>query len=341
MTQQDSALAAGRAGVDGQVARFREVFDRLKREVHKIFVGHDALVDNVLSVLLSDGHVLLEGVPGLGKTLLARTLAQALQLEFSRIQFTPDLMPADIVGTMVLHEKEGGGHELRFAQGPLVANFILADEINRATPKTQSALLEAMQERQISVSRHTIRLPEPFIVVATQNPIEQEGTYPLPEAQLDRFLVKLLVDYPQEREYHEILQRTTDVRRPVIEAVSSGQEILEMRRIALSVAVSEQVRSYAIRLVMATQPGSPHAPAVVNRAVSLGSSPRGAQGLLLMGKVRALLDGRYGVSCQDIRDVALPVLRHRVLLSFEGHSDRTRPDDLVQAVVNSVSELSS
>jgi len=180
-----------------QAARFREVFDRLKKEVHKVFVGHDDLVENVLAVLLSDGHVLLEGVPGLGKTLLARTLAAALQIEFSRIQFTPDLMPADIVGTMVLHEKEGGGHELRFQQGPRVANFILADEINRATPKTQSALLEAMQERQISVSRRTMRLPEPFIVVATQNPIEQEGTYPLPEAQLDRFMVKLLVGYPQ------------------------------------------------------------------------------------------------------------------------------------------------
>jgi MoxR-like ATPase len=284
--------------------------------------------------------VLLEGVPGLGKTLLARTLASALRLDFSRIQFTPDLMPADIIGTMVLYEKEGGGHELRFAQGPLVANFVLADEINRATPKTQSALLEAMQERQISVSRNTIRLPEPFIVVATQNPIEQEGTYPLPEAQLDRFLVKLLVGYPEERDYHHILERTTETAQPTIEPVSNAEEIMAMRRIVRSVPVSEQVRGYAIRLVMATQPGSPHAVAAINRAVALGASPRGAQALLLLGKVRALLGGRFSVSCQDIRDVAMPVLRHRILLSFEGHSDGVKPDDLIRAAVNSVSELS-
>jgi MoxR-like ATPase len=322
-------------------ARFREVFERLKQEVHKVFVGHDELVENMLAVLLSDGHVLLEGVPGLGKTLLARSLASALRLEFSRIQFTPDLMPADIVGTMVLHEKEGGGHELRFEQGPLVANFVLADEINRATPKTQSALLEAMQERQISVSRRTVRLPEPFVVMATQNPIEQEGTYPLPEAQVDRFLVKLLVGYPPEREYHDILERTTGVDMPSIEPVSSGEEILAMRRIARSVPVTEQVRSYAIRLVIATQPGSPYAPAAVNHAVALGSSPRGAQGLLMMGKVRALVRGRFAVSCQDIRDGALPVLRHRILLSFEGQSDRINPDDLVRAAISSVGELSN
>jgi len=327
------------AEAERQAERFREVFARLRAEVHKVFVGHDELVGHVLSVLLSDGHVLLEGVPGLGKTLLARTLASALRLSFSRIQFTPDLMPADIVGTMMLHEKEGGGHELRFAEGPLIANFILADEINRATPKTQSALLESMQERQVSVARRTIRLPEPFIVVATQNPIEQEGTYPLPEAQLDRFLVKLLVGYPTEREYHDILQRTTDVHTPSVEPVSSAEEILAMRRVVRSVPVTEQVRAYAIRIVMATQPGSPYAPAAVRRAVALGASPRGAQGLLLMGKVRALCDGRFAVSCRDIRDVALPVLRHRLLLSFEGQSERANPDDLVRAAVESVSEL--
>ncbi len=321
--------------------RFRQVFDGLKREVHKVFVGHDALVEHTLAVLLSDGHILLEGVPGLGKTLLARTLAQALQLKFSRIQFTPDLMPADIVGTMVLHEKEGGGHELRFEEGPLVANFILADEINRATPKTQSALLEAMQERQISVARRTTPLPAPFIVVATQNPIEHEGTYPLPEAQLDRFLVKLLVGYPQENEYHDILERTTGASMPTIKPLSSAEEILTMRRIVREVPVTKQVRGYAIRLVMATQPGSLHAPAMINRAVALGSSPRGAQALLLLGKVRALLDGRFAVSCADIRDAALPVLRHRVLLNFEGQSEAIDPDELIQAAVNSVSELSS
>jgi MoxR-like ATPase len=329
------------AEAEAQTERFREVFNRLKQEIHKVFVGHDELVEHVLAVLLSDGHVLIEGVPGLGKTLLARTLASALRLDFSRIQFTPDLMPADIVGTMVLHEKESGGHELRFEQGPVVANFVLADEINRATPKTQSALLEAMQERQVSVSRRTIPLPAPFIVVATQNPIEQEGTYPLPEAQVDRFMVKLLIGYPEEREYHDILQRTTEVAMPDVAPVSSGEEILAMRRITRSVAISEQVRGYAIRLVMATQPGSPHAPAAVNNAVALGSSPRGAQGLILLGKVRAILGGRFAVSCADLRAVALPVLRHRVLLGFQGQSDRVNPDDIIRAVVSSVGELSS
>jgi len=324
-----------------QSQEFCDVFSKLNNEVHKVFVGHDQLVQHVLAALLSDGHVLLEGVPGLGKTLLVHTLAQSLDLEFSRIQFTPDLMPADIVGTMVLHEMEGGGHELRFQEGPLVANFILADEINRATPKTQSALLEAMQERQISVARRTMKLPEPFIVLATQNPVEQDGTYPLPEAQLDRFMVKLLVDYPAEAEYHKILQRTTESQMPTVNAVSSGEEVQRMRKIVRSVAVSEQVRTYAIRLVIGTQPGSEYATESVGRAVSLGASPRGVQGLILMGKVRALIDGRFAVSCQDIREVAHPVLRHRVMLSFEGHSDRAVPDDLIDDVIDSVSELTT
>jgi len=328
--------AAQKAPAQEQADRFCEVFAKLKTEVHKAFVGQDEVVENVLSVLLSDGHLLLEGVPGLGKTLLAHTLARALHLDFSRIQFTPDLMPADIVGTMVLHEKEGGGHELRFQEGPVIANFILADEINRATPKTQSAMLEAMQERQVSVARQTIRLPEPFIVIATQNPVEQDGTYPLPEAQLDRFMVKLLVNYPSEDEYLIILSRTTGTDVSVIEPVSSGPEIMAMREIVRSVPVSEQVQRYAARMVMATQPGSSYATDGVNRAVALGASPRGVQGLILMGKVRALIDGRFAVSCQDIRDVAVPVLRHRVMLSFEGISARVHTDDLIQEIVGSL-----
>jgi len=277
----------------------------------------------------------------LGKTLLAHTLAQTLHLDFSRIQFTPDLMPTDIVGTMVLHEKDGGGHELRFQEGPVISNFILADEINRATPKTQSAMLEAMQERQVSVARQTIHLPEPFIVIATQNPVEQDGTYPLPEAQLDRFMVKLLVSYPQEDEYLSILNRTTGTDKAAIEPVSSGPEIMKMREIVRAVPVSEQVQRYAVRLVMATQPNSPYATSTVNRVISLGSSPRGVQSLILMGKVRALLGGRYAVSCQDIRDVAVPVLRHRVMLSFEGYSERVSPDELIEEIVGSVKELSN
>jgi MoxR-like ATPase len=325
----------------GQAARFREVFGQLREEIHKVFVGQDAVVETILAALLSDGHVLLEGVPGLGKTLLARTLASTLRLQFSRIQFTPDLMPADIIGTTVLHEREDGRHEARFAEGPVVANFILADEINRATPKTQSALLEAMQEHQVSVLRRTIRLPEPFIVVATQNPVEQEGTYPLPEAQLDRFLVKLVVGYPDERDYHRILQQTTNGDAPVARAVSSGEEILALRRIVRNVVVTEQVRGYAIRLVMGTQPGSPYASPAVNKSVALGSSPRGAQALLLLGKVRALLDHRFAVSCQDIRDVALPVLRHRILLNYEGQSRRASTDELIVELTAAISELSS
>jgi len=230
-----------------------------------------------------EGLLPCEGVPGLGKTLLVHTLATALKLDFSRIQFTPDMMPADIVGTMVLHEMEGGGHELRFQEGPIIANFILADEINRATPKTQSALLEAMQERQVTVARRTMHLPAPFIVLATQNPVEQDGTYPLPEAQLDRFMVKLLVDYPSEQDYHEILHRTTENEMPTISPVSSGEEVSRMRKVVRGVAVSQQVRQYAIRLVIATQPGSQYAPEAINRAVSLGASPRGVQSLSLMG----------------------------------------------------------
>ena len=323
-----------------QAEHFREVFHNLKTEIQKAFVGHDDVVESVLSVLLSDGHLLLEGVPGLGKTLLAHTLAQTLHLDFSRIQFTPDLMPADILGTMVLDEKKGGGHELRFQEGPVISNFVLADEINRATPKTQSAMLEAMQERQVSVARQTIRLPEPFIVIATQNPVEQDGTYPLPEAQLDRFMVKLEVGYPSEEDYLGILNRTTGTSVSEIKPISSGPEIMKMREIVRKVPVSEQVQRYAVRLVMATQPGSPYATETVNRTVSLGASPRGVQSLILMGKVRALIGGRYAVSCQDLCDVAVPVLRHRVMLGFEGISARVDPDELIREILGSVERLS-
>ena len=332
--------SAAPADAKEQAGHFREVFTKLKTEVHKAFVGQDEVVESVLSVLLSDGHLLLEGVPGLGKTLLAHTLARTLHLDFSRIQFTPDLMPSDIVGTMVLHEKEGGGHELRFQEGPIISNFILADEINRATPKTQSAMLEAMQERQVSVARQTIRLPEPFIVIATQNPVEQDGTYPLPEAQLDRFMIKLVVSYPSEADYLGILNRTTGTRTSEIRPVSSGPEIMRMREIVRAVPVSEQVQRYAVRMVMATQPGSAYATEKVNRSVALGASPRGVQSLILMGKVRALIGGRFAVSCQDIRDVAVPVLRHRVMLGFEGLSARVDTDELIREIIGSLQELS-
>jgi MoxR-like ATPase len=328
------------AAARSQAQRVQRLVTSLREEIHRVFVGQQELVDFVLFALIADGHVLIEGVPGLGKTLLVRTLASALKLPMSRIQFTPDLMPADITGTNVLAETEGGGHELRFQPGPLIASIILADEINRATPKTQSALLEAMQERQVSVSGRTIHLPEPFMVLATQNPIEQEGTYPLPEAQLDRFMVKLLVDYPTEPEYDHILERTTGAIVAKVLTEFSGEDILGARTIVREVPASQQVRSYAVRIVMATQPGSAISPPTVRKHVAYGAGPRAAQSLLLLGKVKAILGGRFAVSCDDIRAVAVPVLRHRLVLNFSGISERISPDSIAKAALESVSELS-
>ncbi len=326
------SAAAARA----QAERFRETFERVRAQVCRAMVGQQEVVEGVLTALLAGGHVLLEGVPGLGKTLLVRTLGSAVDLRFSRIQFTPDMMPADIQGTQVLVETEGGGHELRFQEGPLVANLVLADEINRATPKTQSALLEAMQERQISVGRRTIKLDEPFCVMATQNPVEQEGTYPLPEAQLDRFLMKLLVDYPEEHEYRTILERTTGTVEAELEAVCHGPEILALREVVRAVPVPEAAMTHAVRLVMATQPGRDGSPALVDENVALGSSPRGAQALLLCAKVRALLGGRFAVSCDDVRQVAPACLRHRVMINFHGMAEGVTPDQVVAAVLAAV-----
>ena len=319
-----------------EAERFRKIYAAVKGEVSKVIVGQEEVIDGVLSALVAGGHVLLEGVPGLGKTLLVRTLGEAVHLQFSRIQFTPDMMPADIQGTSVLVDTETGGHELRFQEGPLVANLVLADEINRATPKTQSALLEAMQERQISVGRRTILLDEPFCVMATQNPVEQEGTYPLPEAQLDRFLYKLVVGYPKIADYDTILERTTGADEATAQHVSSGEEIQALRRTVRQVPVPELARRYAIHLVVGTQPGSEFAPAMVNENVALGSSPRGAQGLLLGGKVRALLDGRFHVSTEDIAAMAHQVLRHRVMINFQGHADGVSADDVINSVLEQV-----
>jgi len=316
-----------------QAAAFRDTWAAIHAEVGKVIVGQGPVVDGVLTALLAGGHVLLEGVPGLGKTLLVRTLGSAVDLAFSRIQFTPDMMPADIQGTQVLVELEGGGHELRFQEGPLIANLVLADEINRATPKTQSALLEAMQERQITVGRRTITLDEPYCVMATQNPIEQEGTYPLPEAQLDRFLFKLIVGYPAEGEIHAILDRTTGLDEAAVQPVRHGDDIIALRRVVRGVPVPEAVRTHAVRLVLATQPGSDYAPAIVNDNVMLGSSPRGAQGLLLAGKVRALVDGRFSVSTDDVRAAAKDVLRHRVLVNFQGQSEGITADGILDGVL--------
>ena len=331
MSKEKTAAAA-----EGQAQAFREVHDRIRDQLARVIVGQKEVVEGVLTALLAGGHVLLEGVPGLGKTLLVRSLGQAVDLPFSRIQFTPDMMPADIQGTNVLVEGEGGRHEVRFQEGPLVANVVLADEINRATPKTQSALLEAMQERQITVGRRTIRLAEPYCVMATQNPVEQEGTYPLPEAQLDRFLMKIVVGYPEERDYHDILSRTTGTQAPEIQSVTNGAEILRLRETVRAVPVPEAVQTHAVRLVIGTQPKSAWAPPLVNESVLLGSSPRGAQGLLLAAKVRALLAGRFAVAADDIRAVALPVLRHRVIVNFRGQAGGITPDHVVEAVLQHV-----
>ena len=322
---------ADAARADAQ--RFRETYESIRAEVSRRMVGQADVIEGVLTALLAGGHVLLEGVPGLGKTMLVSSLGEALKLSFSRIQFTPDMMPADVRGTSVLVESEGGGHELQFEQGPIVANLVLADEINRATPKTQSALLEAMQERQLSIGRRTIKLEEPFCVMATQNPVEQEGTYPLPEAQLDRFLFKLVVGYPEEGDYREILRRTTGEQEVELSSVSNADTINAMRSTVRQVPVPEHAEDYAIRLVMGTQPGSAYAPELVNRYVSLGSSPRGAQALLLGAKVKALLAGRFAVATEDIAAVARPVLRHRVLLGFEGLSEGVTTDQVVDEVL--------
>ena len=318
--------------------QFREIYASIKEQVCAMMVGQDEVIDGVMTALFAGGHVLLEGVPGLGKTMLVNSLSQAVGTRFSRIQFTPDMMPADIQGTTVLVETPDGGQELRFQEGPIVSNLVLADEINRATPKTQSALLEAMQERQVTAGQRTIKLEEPFCVLATQNPVEQEGTYPLPEAQLDRFLFKLVVGYPKEQDYAAILDRTTGGVTPVIHAATSGADVVAMRDIVRQVPVPDIAKTYAIHLVMATQPDSRYAPPVVGEYVALGASPRGAQSLLLAGKVRALLNDRFAVSCDDIRDVALPALRHRMLINFHGQSDGISDEQIVEHILKTVDE---
>jgi len=325
---------------DAEAARaaateFRETFDAIAAEVGRMIVGQREVVDGVLTALLAGGHVLLEGVPGLGKTMLVSSISQAVDLPFSRIQFTPDMMPADIVGTQVLTEREGGGHELAFQQGPVVANLVLADEINRATPKTQSALLEVMQEKQVTVGRRTIAMPDPFCVMATQNPVDQEGTYPLPEAQLDRFLFKLVVGYPTEQDYHTIIERTTSGSQVELTAVSDAGTLRRLRTVVRQVPVPESARTCAIRLVMATQPGSAYATASVNANVALGASPRGIQGLMLAAKVLALRAGRFAVAEQDIRALALPVLRHRIVTNFHAQANGITADRIVADVLAS------
>ena len=321
--------------VEKAVREFQSKFQRLRREIGKAIVGHEDVVEGVLTCLFVGGHALLEGVPGLGKTYLVRSLAEALKLEFSRIQFTPDLMPADIIGTNVISEDPATGRRaFDFQSGPLFGQMILADEINRATPKTQSAMLEAMQEHAITVGRQRYELTEPFFVMATQNPIEQEGTYPLPEAQLDRFFYKLLVPYSNKDELKTILDRTTAGYQPDIQPVMTGQEIIGSQKLVRRIVMAPHVQDYAIRLTLATHPGGPVAVDITNRYVRWGASPRAAQALTLGAKLQAMLDGRYNASFSDVQAVYLPALRHRILLNFEGEAEGVSTDDVLREIID-------
>lgn len=316
---------------------FSRIAGLIQDEVGRVIVGQEQLIRQVLTCLFAEGHALIEGVPGLGKTMLLKTLAGTLDLKFSRVQFTPDLMPADIVGTQVLREDESGHRRFEFTQGPVFANLVLADEINRATPKTQSALLESMQERAATVAGETRALPRPFFVMATQNPIEMEGTYPLPEAQLDRFLLKIQVPFPEPEELVDIISRTTSGSDPIARQVISASSLTEMIGLTLQVPLAAHLARYAAGLVAATHPERPEAPEMIRRFVRFGSSTRGAQALVLAAKATALLEGRLNVSEEDLRTVALPALRHRVILSYEGLAEGVTPDAVVTKVLDHVS----
>ena len=314
---------------------FAERARAIEAEVGTVIVGQRDLVRHTLVGLLANSHVLLEGVPGLGKTMLVRTIADVIDCTFSRVQFTPDLMPADITGTNILIE-EGGSRVFRFQPGPIFANLVLADEINRATPKTQSSLLEAMQEHQVTVARNRYPLDPPFFVLATQNPLEMEGTYPLPEAQLDRFLLKVMVPFPSEADLIAIIERTTGADAPTAQHVASAAEIVEMQRLARAVPIAPHITAYAVSVLAATHPDNGRAPSIVRQYVRYGGSPRGAQALVTAGKILALMDGRFNVSVDDIRAAALPALRHRVILNFEGEAEGITTEAVVRTILDEV-----
>ena len=326
------------AHIQQQLDNFRLDFHRLRTEISRVIVGQTDILDDTLIALIAGGHVLLEGVPGLGKTLTVRTLASALQLDFRRIQFTPDLMPADLIGTQVLSETDDGRRVFDFQKGPLFTNILLADEINRATPKTQSALLESMQEHSVTVAGATHRLSEPFFVMATQNPLEMEGTYPLPEAQLDRFFVKLLVRYPHPADLETILERTTGTTQPSAAPVLCGSRIQEMSALARTIPIAKDIQRYAITLITATHPEQQSATESARKYIRYGASPRGLQALILGAKIRAILDGRCHVATADLQQMALPVLRHRIILNFEGQAEGISTDDVIRRIISQLNQ---
>ena len=319
--------------VQDQTDRFRRDYTAVQAEIGKAIVGHREIVDGVLTCLFTGGHALLEGVPGLGKTALIRALSEALHLDFSRVQFTPDLMPADVIGTSIIQEDDHGHRSFKFQEGPIFAQIVLADEINRATPKTQSAMLEAMQEKQVTAGGEVRKLPRPFFVMATQNPLEQEGTYPLPEAQLDRFFFKLVVEYSGREELAEILDRTTAGVTPVVNPVLDGEAINRHQQLVRQVVIAPHVQDYAIRLVLATHPDGEYAVPGVNQFFRVGASPRAAQAITLAAKVRALLDGRFHVSFNDVKEVTVPAMRHRCILNFEGEAEGMTTDMVIGRIL--------
>jgi len=319
-----------------QIASFRDAYEALCAEIGKVIVGHHEIVEGTLIAIFGGGHVVLEGVPGLGKTLLVRTLSEVLDMSFNRIQFTPDLMPADILGTNIVMEVAGGRREFQYQRGPIFAHLVLADEINRATPKTQSAMLEAMQEKSVTAGGEIRKLDEPFFVLATQNPIDQEGTYPLPEAQLDRFFFKLLVGYPTGAELNEVLTRTTEGTKPELARVLAKEQVIELQQLVRQVPVAAHVKDYAVRLVLASHPKTETAAPIANQYLRFGSSPRGGQTLLLAAKVRALTRGRFNVSFEDIQAVAAAALRHRLILNFEAEAEGVTTDHIIAQILKDV-----
>ncbi len=334
----DRELSKDVETAEADVASFLDRVGTLREEIGRVIVGNREIIDGVITCMLAGSHALLEGVPGLGKTMLVRTLAEAVGLSFQRIQFTPDLMPADIIGTTVIDETAQGGQVFEFRKGPVFANIVLADEVNRATPKTQSALLEAMQEHRVTVGRTTHQIEEPYFVLATQNPLEMEGTYPLPEAQLDRFFFKLHVEFPSREELHAIIDRTTTEHHVEVHPVLQRADIIEMQRLVRMVPVARHVQDYAVRLLQATHPDLIGATGKVQRFVRTGASPRGAQAMLLAAKIRALFAGRFAASIDDVRAGAVPALRHRLLLNFEGEAEGVRSDDVIEEILTQLPE---